>query len=137
MEVRCQNYLRSSVLQAEKRDSAYGRAFSEYLNLFVVSTATEIRTTTIRSLLGKETIPLLRANILMQSSIHQDIKPKNILTSSNKSSINSFDLVFKLVDFGLTYFQEHTTVNIENRIRDGRGTQTFSEYEKAVAQAYD
>jgi serine/threonine protein kinase len=61
-------------------------------------------------------------------SIHQDIKPDNILVALNPSSPSEFDCKFKLVDLGLTYFQSVSEQKAKSRIKDARGTQLFSEF---------
>jgi serine/threonine protein kinase len=60
-------------------------------------------------------------------SIHQDIKPENILVALRATRLSEFDCNFKLVDLGLTYFHSVTEQKAKSRIRDARGTQMFSE----------
>lgn len=62
---------------------------------------------------------------LIFRSVHQDIKPSNILVAPN-SLQSPFDLTFKLVDLALVYFNTSTGHGKGRKRRDGRGTQTFS-----------
>jgi serine/threonine protein kinase len=68
-----------------------------------------------------------REQLTEHCSIHQDIKPDNILVALNASSSSEFDCNFKLVDLGLTYFHTVSKQKAKSRIRDARGTQMFSE----------
>jgi serine/threonine protein kinase len=62
---------------------------------------------------------------LTSSSIHQDIKPANILVAIRDRD-PSFNYTFKLVDMGLAYFSTSNTQERNYRKKDGRGTQTYS-----------
>jgi serine/threonine protein kinase len=70
-----------------------------------------------------------RERLTQRYSIHQDIKPENILVASSAAGSSEFDCNFKLVDLGLTYFHSVTEQKAKSRIRDARGTQMFSKSE--------
>ncbi|KAF2852755.1 hypothetical protein T440DRAFT_17282 [Plenodomus tracheiphilus IPT5] len=62
----------------------------------------------------------------MIQGIHQDVKPDNIVASSATSTGSGFNRTWKLIDFGLTYFNGIDAPASDTRIRDGCGTQMFS-----------
>ena len=61
--------------------------------------------------------------VLTHISIHQDIKPDNILVSPGKSTYRP---LFKLVDMGLTTLEEKRKNAKDAISRDAQGTQMYS-----------
>jgi serine/threonine protein kinase len=55
---------------------------------------------------------------------HQDVKPRNILVVSNRSS-NPYDVSFKLADLGLSHFKRTVEGGVIATDDDVSGTQTY------------
>jgi serine/threonine protein kinase len=57
---------------------------------------------------------------------HQDVKPGNILVSSqSKSVMCPYAYKFKLADLGISHFKAQASPNEDNTDRDSQGTRTY------------
>jgi serine/threonine protein kinase len=68
----------------------------------------------------------LVGRLLTQYSVHQDIKPDNILLSQSLST-SKFGFVFKLADMGLAYITPAGRQSSVARGRERSSTQMFGE----------
>jgi serine/threonine protein kinase len=65
--------------------------------------------------------------LLMRARFHQDIKPANILVTSNKSS-SYYKWQFKVADLGLSHFKRVVDELGSITGNDAQGTRCYGQY---------